>query len=373
MQQAKDKPQMAAQNAYVRRRPLETKLKKAEEKAQLAQQNADLATTQRSALEAELKKAQEKAQLAQQNADLATTQRSAMEAELKKAQEKAQAAQQNADLTTTQRGAMDAELRKAAERAQQAQQIADLATGQRSALEIQLKMAEQRAQLAQQNADVATAQRSALETELKKAEERALQAQQIADLAITQRNEMETELKKAREQLSNAEETGQTTQNSADLVTNQPKSEPTPSTATNAEPNPGDPQANESSKASGDEQVLNKFVLDYLQTVASDDVSTQESFFARRVTYFDQGVISLRKVQEAKESYDREWPKRDWQPKGELEIHPSANPKMYEVLQPFTWTVSDGSRTDQGSATLLLRIWKNSKGEFHIVHIERRD
>ena len=240
-------------------------------------------------------------------------------------------------------------------------------------MEIELKMAEQRTQLAQQNADLATTQRSATESELKKAEERALQAQQIANLAITQRNEMETELKKAREQLSNPEETGQTAQNSAELVTDQPKSEPTPPIATSAEPTPGDPQANEISKASGDEQVLKKLVLDYLQTVASDDVSTQESFFAHRVTYFDQGVISLRKVQEAKEAYDREWPKRDWQPKGEPEIHPSANPRMFEVLEPFTWTASDGSRTDQGSATLYLRIWKNSKGEFHIVHIERRD
>jgi hypothetical protein len=376
LKKAEEKAQAAQQNADLastQRSTLEAELKKAEEKAQAAQQNVDLATTQRSAMEAELKKAEEKAQAAQQNADLATTQRSALEAELKKAEEKAQAAQQNADLTSTQRGAMDAELRKAAEKAQQAQQIADLATGQRSAMEIELKMAEQRTQLAQQNADLATTQRSATESELKKAEERVQQAQQIANLAITQRNEMETELKKAREQLSNAEETGQTAQNSAELVTDQPKSEPTPPIATTAEPTPGDPQTNEISKAPGEEQVLKKFVLDYLQTVASDDVSTQESFFAHRVTYFDQGVISLRKVQEAKEGYDREWPKRDWQPKGEPEIHPSANPKMYEVLQPFTWTASDGSRTDQGNATLYIRIWKNSKGEFHIVHIERRD
>jgi len=46
---------------------------------------------------------------------------------------------------------------------------------------------------------------------------------------------------------------------------------------------------------------------------------------------------------------------------------------MYEILQPFAWTVSDGSRHDQGSGTLFLRVWKNTKGEFHIVHIEQRD
>jgi len=376
VQQATDKPQMAALNvdfSVNERSTLETRLKKAEEKAQLAQQDADLATAQRTAMEAELKKAEEKAQAAQQSADLATTQRSAMEAELKQAQDKAQSTQQSADLAATQRSAMDAELRKAAEKAQQAQQIADLATGQRSAMETKLRMAEQRVQQAQQIADLATTQRSAMETELKKAEERVQQAQQIANLAITQRNEMETELQKAREQLSKAEETGQTAQKSADLVANQPISKPTPSIATSAESTPADPQTNESSKASGGEQALKRFVLDYLKTVASDDVSTQESFFAHRVTYFDQGVISLRKVQEAKESYDSEWPNRDWKPKGEPEIRPSANPKMYEVLLPFTWTASDGSRIDEGSATLFLRIWKNSKGEFHIVHIERRD
>jgi hypothetical protein len=348
---------------------MEAELKKAQDDAQAAQHNADLATSQRSAFEAELKKAQDNAQAAQHNADLVTSQRSAMEAELKKAEEKAQGAQQIADLAATQHGALDVELRKTSEKAQQAQQIADLASGQRSAMETELKMAEQRAELAQQTTDVATTQRKAMETELKKAEERVQQAQQIADLAITQRNEMESELKKARQPLNEAEETEQTAQKSSDLDTNRPKSEPAPSTAISTASTPADPHAGEN--ASGDEQALRKFVLDYLQTVASDDVSTQENFFSHRVTYYNQGIISLRKVQEAKESYDREWPNRDWKPKGEPEIRPSANPRMYEVFQPFTWTASDGSRTDQGSATLYCRILKNSNGQFHIVHIER--
>jgi ketosteroid isomerase-like protein len=374
LKKAQDDAQAAQQNADLatsQRSALEAELKKAKDNAQAAQQNADLATSQRSALEAELKKAKDEAQAAQQNADLVTSQRSTLEADLEKAEEKAQAAQQIADLAATQHGALDVELRKASEKAQQAQQIADLASGQRSAMETELKMAEQRAELAQQTADLATTQRKAMETELKKAAESVQQAQQIADLAITQRNEMESELKKARQQLNEAEETGQTAQKSSDFGTNQPKSEPTPSTAISTASTPADPHAGEN--ASGDEQALKKFVLDYLQTVASDDVSTQENFFSRRVTYYNQGVISLRKVQEAKESYDREWPKRDWKPKGEPEIRPSANPKLYEVFQPFTWTASDGSRTDQGSATLYFRIFKNSNGQFHIVHIERHD
>jgi hypothetical protein len=326
--------------------------------------------TQRAALEAELKKAQDKAQLAQQNAELATTQRTALEAELKKAQDRAQL---NSDRGADKRNAMDAELRKAAEKAEQAQQMADLATEQRTAIESELKMAEERAQLAQQNADLATNQRNALEAELKKAEARIQQAQQIAELAITQRNQTDAELKKAQGEPSKADGTAETTQERVDPAPSQPKPETTPSLAASAESTPPDSQPDGGSSVPGDEQILKKFVLDYLQTVASDDVSTQDRFFAHRVTYYDQGVLSLRKVQEAKESYDREWPNRDWKSQGEPVIRPSVNPKMYEVFQPFTWSVSDGSRQDKGRATLFLRIWKNAKGEFHIVHIERQD
>jgi myosin heavy subunit len=352
---------------------MEAEHKIAQDTAQLAQQNADLATTQRAAMETELKKAQDKAQLAQQNADLVATQRAAMETELKKAQDKAQLVQQNADLSTDERSAMNAELRKAAEKARQAQQVADLATGQRGAIESELKMAEERAQLAQQNADLATAQRTALETELKKARERIQQAQQIAEQAITQRNELDAELKKAQGQLSKGDGTAQIVQQSVDPAPDQPKSETTPSIAASAAATPTGSQPDGSSNPSGDEQTLKKFVLDFLQTVASDDVTTQDRFFAHRVTYYDQGVLSLRKVEAAKESYDREWPNRDWKSQGEPVIRGTANPKMYEVLQPFAWSVSDGSRHDTGSATLFLRIWKNAKGEFHIVHIERQE
>ena len=76
----------------------------------LAQQNATLPTAQRSALETELKKAQERAQLAEKMADLTERKLSALEAalaekdaqleaELKKAQERAQLAEKNSDLS----------------------------------------------------------------------------------------------------------------------------------------------------------------------------------------------------------------------------------------------------------------------------------
>jgi hypothetical protein len=398
LKQAQDKAQAAQQSADLatsQRAALETQLKQAQDKAQAAQQSADLAASQRAALETQLKQAQDKAQAAQQNADRATTQRTALEAQLKQAQDKAQAAQQNADRVTSEHSAIEAEVKQLEDRAQLAEQKAELATSQREAMEAQMKMAEARAKLAQQNADLATSQRSAMEEELKKSEERVQLAQKNADLAVAQRAAIEARLNKAAGPQIVQQQNGQTNQP-------EPKANSTPTDipisadpdetkqarkeqnqpgatqsnlviATSPEPSPSETPTDGNVKSDTDEQQLKSFVLDYLRTVASDDVSTQERFFAHRVTYYGQGVLSLRRVQAAKESYDSEWPTRDWKPQGEPEIHGTSNPKMYEILQPYAWTVSDGSRHDQGSGNLFLRVWKNTKGEFHIVHIEQRD
>jgi hypothetical protein len=205
----------------------ESKRKNGKQGVPLAQQNADLATSQRSALDTQLKKAEEKAQLAQQNTDLATSQRNALETELKKAQEeKAQLAQQNANLTS-QSSALETQLKEAEEKAQIAQQNADLATSQRSALETELQNAqEEKARLELQNTNL-TNQSSALETELKEAEEKAQIAQQSAELATSKRNALETELQKVREEKAQLELQNADLQQNADVTSNEPSTSKT--------------------------------------------------------------------------------------------------------------------------------------------------
>jgi hypothetical protein len=127
-------------------------------------------------------------------------------------------------------------------------------------------------------------------------------------------------------------------------------------------------QGGKSTEGTADEAAVKRFVLDYIRTMASDDVSTQERFFAQRVNFYGEGVLSLQRVQAFNERYRREWPSRDWQPQGEPEIL-HASSRQYEVLQPFTWKVSNGTKHAQGSATLYLRIWKNTKGGFQIVRV----
>ena len=95
----------AQQLPTAQRSTLETELKNAQERAQLAEKMADLAKSQQSALEAELKRALERAQLAEKNAERTERKLSALEAALaekddepKKAQERVQLAEKNVDL-----------------------------------------------------------------------------------------------------------------------------------------------------------------------------------------------------------------------------------------------------------------------------------
>jgi len=130
-----------------------------------------------------------------------------------------------------------------------------------------------------------------------------------------------------------------------------------------------------SSSPASEEELLKKLVLDYMQTVTSDDNSAQERFFSWRVNFYGKGILSLPEARASMARYRQEWPIRNWTPRGEPEfpkvLH-SVHPELYEVLQPFDWTVANGSQRKNGSATLYARIRKDDKGQFHIIHLEQR-
>jgi hypothetical protein len=436
LKKAEEKAQLAQQNADLatsQRSTLEAQLKKAEEKAQLVQQNADPVSSQRSALESQLKKAQEEKTLVQRNADLASSERSALETQLKKAEEKAQLVQQSADLASSQRSALEAQLKQAEEKAQLAQQNADLATSQRSALETQLKQAEEKAQLAQQNADLASSHRSALETQLRNEQVKLQQVQANADRAASQLNELQAQLSQEQEKAQKAQANAdyaaselrgmrlvnwvttplkalkiQPAMNdrsseskigsdatfawfmtAVNPAENQDELEwgkyarlnpphdvaptPSPSVKESETSNPPESQFNRSAEASGEEEFLKEFVVGYLRTVASNDTSMQRRYFAERVNFYGRGVLNSSNVEASTQHYHDEWPIREWAPRGEAKVVRSSNPNLFIVYQPFNWTVSDGSRNARGSATLYLRIRKNSQGEFRIVHVHQLD
>ena len=415
-----DQTQKNADFTGSQRSALETELKKAQEKAQLAQKMADLAESQRSALETELKNAEDRAQLAEKMADLAASQRSALETELKKAEE----------LAASQRNALETELKNAEDRAQLAEKNADLATSQRTGLEAELKKAQVKVQLAQKIADLVAGQFHAEESRLPNGEP----PQKSANLGANQPKSGQThppdagpepELVPSTQPVDSAVQTARSgpapvrvqavadtpgeankgigfTEATAPIAVgasatpiNQPATRdqeegkftqttpvqadlplPTPSVDVSAESTPSRAPTDRSVKASADEESLKEFVLEYIRTVASNDISTQDRFFEHRVSYYDEGVLPLPGVHASIDRYNRKWPIRNWEPQGEPEfpkvLH-SVNPKLYEVLQPFTWTLSNGTLHAQGGATLYVKVWKNDKGEFHIVHVEQRN
>jgi hypothetical protein len=127
--------------------------------------------------------------------------------------------------------------------------------------------------------------------------------------------------------------------------------------------------------APSEEQSLKDLVRDYIRAVGSDDDSNQERFFASRVNFYGKGLLSRSGVRASLEHYRQEWPVRKWEPRGEPEFPKSLHgnhPELYEVLQPFAWTVANGSQRKRGSATLYVRIRKDDNGELRIIHVEQR-
>jgi TIR domain-containing protein len=150
---------------------------------------------------------------------------------------------------------------------------------------------------------------------------------------------------------------------------------PSASVVPPVESTPREVKSDGSLKALPEEQSLKELVLEYLRTMATNDSSTQERLLAGRVNFYGKGVLSFPEIGASMGRYCRQWPIRKWEPKGEPEfpntLH-SSDPDQYEVLQPFEWTVADGSKQKKGSAILYLRIRKAENGAFHIFHLEQR-
>ena len=419
LQDTEAKAQQAQKDAELATRQpdaLQTQLRETEAKLQQAQKNAELAASQRDALQVQLKDTGARAQVAEKNAALAASQRDALQAQLQDTEAKAQQAMKDA-------AAAAAQLKDAQAKAQQAQKNDELAANQRDALQAQLKDTEAKAQQGQKDAALATSQRDALQAQLKENAAKTVAAQQNAALAASQHvalqadfiaNQAESEQSQPPnaglkvEPLASSIQPAHTPAISSPASVQRPAAadvrtegsrgsaeatvgdqepmklaqtdrsnaalpQPIPTQPASVKPPPAETQADKNPDDAVEGAAVKQFVLEYIRTMANDDVSTQERFFAQRVNFYGKGVLPLQMVQASNERYRREWPNRDWQPQGEPEFLHSANSRQYEVLQPFTWKVSNGVKHAEGSATLYLRIWKNTKGEFQIVRVEHHE
>ncbi len=355
-EQASGPESRGAQSANTKPESLRVEESRKGNGAQLPQGNAPIATSGQDALQGRLNDAEAKTQQAQKDAAQAGTQREALQSQLEDIQAKARQAQKNAGLATQQSDALQPQLKDAKTKSQQAQKNAEL-------VEAQAEKGDQ--------SSGESAQNSANRTESKQSQQpnADLKADPLA--SSIQPAHTTAMSRSATEGTGSAEATvghqepmkfAQTDQRTAALP------QPSQSQPASAKPPHVEARGGKITEGTADEAAVKRFVLDYIRTIASDDVSTQERFFAQRVNFYGEGVLPLQRVQASNERYRREWPSRDWQPQGEPEIL-HASSKQYEVLQPFTWKVSNGTKHAEGSATLYLRIWKNTGGEFQIVRV----
>jgi hypothetical protein len=96
-------------------------------------------------------------------------------------------------------------------------------------------------------------------------------------------------------------------------------------------------EAGDGFKPSLEEQSLKELVLDYLRTVASDDDSAQERFFAWRVNFYGKGLLPTSGVRASMDRYRQEWPVRNWEPEGSPSSQSCSfdSSELYGFFNPF--------------------------------------
>jgi hypothetical protein len=350
---------------------LDTELKNALAKLEIAQENVLRAENRRSGLEALLKREQERARESQENADQAFAQSGVLANQLEETQGKVQAARAGADEAIAQSSALQIKLKETQGKLEEARAHAEQAEFQRGTLETLLRSDQEKTREIQSNADTAFARRNVLETELREAQEKLQAAQVNAEQAVRQRQTLDLKKDEA--------EPARGVQALMEIARvdsgNAPARPSVPASIAKVAAPPAHSapwnQVDQPDTLTSEVESVRAFVLDYLRTIAVNDVSTQERFFADRVNFYSRGVLPLAKVQDATQGYHDEWPVREWNPRGPATVSRASD--LFVVLQPFTWSVSDGSQSSHGDATLYLRIRKNPQGEFRIVKVEQRE
>ena len=276
-----------------RRLGLEGQLREEEEKVRLAEQSAATALTKNKSLEADNEKAQDALRLAQAGVEEANRQRLDLQVQLRTQQEVSRRARSEASEAIA---SANLQLRNEEEKIREAEANVNAANVRTHALESELQEAQGKAQVAQTNAAEAERLRNGLQLQLKNEQEKTQQAQQDAEQARANADEASSktlEIKKTQnEQLRGF----QALMEMARVTTGYPPARPSlPSSqsASALQAVPSKEKIDSTDENPPDEESLKSFVLEYLQTIAINDVAAQERFFANRVDFYSKGCSSL--------------------------------------------------------------------------------
>lgn len=274
---------------------------------------------------------------------------------------------------------MEAELNQAKQDLEKAKRSAAEAVNQRDELQAKIELLQKNADSTHRDADRLSTERDSLRDQLAGSEQQIQKLQKELSGVNSERNLLRAQLPPAepsvqRERPEAAIGTPVTHANELIPVTARDSADQvaTPSSA-QSQMTPGGsenpaPSANEISE----EGALKNFVLGYLNSVSDQDPAVQAHFFSSDgVSISGRGNLSLPQARRMIEQYREQWPVREWKPNGDLKIVKSSVSGSYLLVQPFSWSTSNGPHVEHGSGLLYIRVHADPDGGFKIVKLHQ--
>jgi hypothetical protein len=125
--------------------------------------------------------------------------------------------------------------------------------------------------------------------------------------------------------------------------------------------NPGEQQAG-TNPAYAETLVLSRerlrdYVAAFVLAGLDPSVDAELEFFADRVNYFNEGIISREKIRRDLERYARRWPSRSFSLAGEVEVEPRPDSRL-RVTFPLRYELRNGSKHSSGEVrkTIIVEV-----------------
>jgi hypothetical protein len=117
-------------------------------------------------------------------------------------------------------------------------------------------------------------------------------------------------------------------------------------------------------------QDLRRFAADYLRTDENENVEAQAKYYAGSVHFYREGDLSWARIAAATQRYHRNSRQRRYV-LSPASIRGPVDGGFWVVDQPFTWTKSDGIRSQTGRSVLRMRVLPVGRGNFKITSVEQ--
>jgi hypothetical protein len=109
--------------------------------------------------------------------------------------------------------------------------------------------------------------------------------------------------------------------------------------------------------------------LDYISSLKNDS-SVQRRFFANRANFYGHDSLSSDQVAGLIQRYQRQWPGRKWSAIGKAQVV-SASGGQLQIVQPFRWEVTNGSRSESGFGRLRIQVRRTESGRLEILSVQQ--